>query len=710
MARQAGISIENNFSRGLLTEVTGVNSPENSVSDSIDVVFDRLGRARSRPPLKFEDSAVPRNIITSGVLNEYVWDTNADNDSVSFAVIQIGSRVRFFEISGDGSLSSGYKSFNINLLTYKSSNFTDAQVTSAQCSFTTGKGYLFIAHPYCDTLYVIYDNDSDSITTSRIRIKIRDFEGLDDNLNVDTRPSSLTNAHKYNLFNQGWYTGAYSGGSQANNPNVLETWDARRTDFPANSDVWWYYTSLSTDSRGVEVFDPSLVEPRTGLYGNTPAPKGHYIINAMQTNRSSLSGVNVTETTSGGLRPAVVAFYAGRVFYAGVSKDDYSSTIYFSQIIESNDQFEKCYQRNDPTSKEAFDLLATDGGTVKIQDMSTVIDMRVIGDTIFVFATNGVWAVGGTDNTPFRATDYSVSKVSSFPAISKSSVVDVGGNPIWWNHEGIFTLKKSEIGLTSDVTNLTQTTIQTLYDDIPYQSKLDAKGVFNDREGIVYWLYNHESTPVTSGYSRVLVFDALSTAFYVLSLPTGTIKIRGVLPIRSASQTTENSFVLTDGSDQVITSLGDTIYVPEVVGLTGTGKIFKFVTSSGSNISFGLFDGDTYLDWGTIAYSPFFITGYRVRGELLKAFQADYLTVITEDVENGSCYVQGVWDYTNDNRSGKFTNPQQVYRSRTYRTYQQSRLRMRGTGNSLQFKFFGEAGKPFAIIGWATFETGNASV
>jgi len=33
--------------------------------------------------------------------------------------------------------------------------------------------------------------------------------------------------------------------------------------------------------------------------------------------------------------------------------------------------------------------------------------------------------------------------------------------------------------------------------------------------------------------------------------------------------------------------------------------------------------------------------------------------------------------------------------------------RIRGQGYSLQFKFFSETGKPFTLIGWSTFDTGN---
>lgn len=709
MTRSVAVSVENNFTKGLITEVTGVNSPENSVTETTNVVYDRRGRAISREGFAYEEDAVQQNIPHTGVRNEFLWETVAENNSQDFVVVQLGSTIRFFEVTGDASLSSGLKSFSVNLLTYKVSLFTDAQVRDTLCSFTSGKGYLFIAHPFCDTIYVDYDETIDNITTNSITIQIRDFEGVVDNLGIDVRPTTLSTAHKYNLFNQSWYADVRFDGDSTAVMNALQRWDDLRSDFPANSDVWWYYTQV--DSNGQEYFNATRsVNSRTGFFGNTPAAKGHYIINALETNRSTLSGIpGVAESSSGGLRPAIVAFFAGRTFFAGVGKSGFSSTVYFSQIVERDDQFGKCYQTGDPTSKDNFDLLPSDGGTVKIQDINTVIDLKVIGQALYIFATNGVWSISGTDTTPFRATDYTVTKISSFPAISKTSIVDVGGIPLWWNYEGIFTLNKSEIGLTSEVTNLTQTTIQQFYDAIPQTSKLTAKGSFNDQSGLVYWLYNVLPDEGTYKYTNILVFDALSTAFYPFTIPDTSREISGIVSVRDVGAAFTADNVIRSTLDNVVTGLGDQITVDIFVGMTARSKIFKLLTVNGNAVSFAEISDTTYLDWGTEAYTHYFVTGYRIRGDLLKKFQTNYLTVITEDlgVGIGSCYVQGVWDYAFNNDSGRYSNPQQVYRNRLLRSYQRSRLKIRGTGFSLQFKFFGEAGKPFSITGWAGLETGN---
>lgn len=707
MTRNVGTSIENNFTRGLVTEVTGVNSPENSVTSSINVVYDRRGKASKRKAFDFEVDHELNPISSSGVHLEYVWETVSDNSSVDFVVTQVGSKIYFYESSGSNPLSASRQSFSIDLLTYKTPTFSDATVEQNYCSFSSGRGYLFVAHPNCETIYVEYISSSSSILARPITIKIRDLEGISDGLDLNTRPVVLSNAHKYNLYNQGWYTTAQSGFTGNIAPvQVLDFWRGVRGDSPSNNDVWWYYTKISQSggAAGQEAFDPQLVDLKSGFFGNTPAPKGHYIIDALQTNRSTLSGISgLTESSSDGLRPSVVSFYAGRAFYTGVGKSGFSQTIYFSQIIERDEQLGFCYQSNDPSSRDNADLLDSDGGTIEIQDINTIYDLRVVGQSLIVFASNGVWSISGTDNGSFRATDYTVSKISAFPAINKTTIVVVSGTPVWWNYEGIYTLKTSEVGLTNEVTSLTVSTIQSFYDLIPQSSKFYSKGVYNNQTNLVYWLYS--STDSAQDYTNILVMDAVSGAFYPLSLPETGPKLVGLLSVRTSQRLDVDDQVIVSGPSDVTTNLGSLVHVSVFDGYQIGQRTFKFLTDDGTNLSFAEMVSESYLDWGIEGYPAEFVTGYRVRGELLKKSQTNYLTVVTEDQEGSSCYIQPIWDYSNDHDSGRFGNPQQVYRTRSFKDYQRSKIKIRGNGFSLQFKFYGLVGLPFTIVGWAGFES-----
>lgn len=704
MARSVGSTVENNFTRGLITESTGVNSPENSVSDSMNVFYDRKGRAGKRKGIELEPEFQWNSTPVVGAKSEYVWETVSDNTSLDFVVSQVGSILYFFESSGNIPLSQARKSFTVNLLTNKIGVFTDAQVRDTPCSFTSGRGYLFVAHPNCNTVYVSYDTTTDSVSVSPILLQIRDFEGVNDGLPLTTRPTTLTPAHRYNLLNQGWDAKSYATPGPVRDvlPAVFED----RGYYPSNRDVWWYFLTAQPEA-GLEYFDTSnAAMARIDLWGNTPASKGHFIMSAFDSNRNVIAATSgVLEYSSNGQRASCVAFYAGRVFYSGIGRSGFSQNVYFSQIVERDEQMALCYQSNDPTSREISDLLDSDGGVIEVQDVNTIYDMRVVGDSLIVFASNGVWSISGSDNGAFRATDYKISKISNFASISRSSIVMVSGTPIWWNYEGIFTLTKSDVGLTNDVTSLTTQTIQTFYDDIPQVSKRFSKGVFNDQERLIYWLYSSvDSAEYT--YDRVLVMDASTGAFYVYTIPILPERaVAGLVSVRSTGVSRSIDTVTTSTNDPVVVTGGDQVILSMIDAFTVGDKVLKLLTlGSGNQVSFSEIYSEDYLDWGQ-NYDAEFTTGYRIRGELLKKSQTNYLTVITEDVINSSSYMQPLWDYSNNQDSGRYGNPQQIYRNRLHRDYQRSRLKVRGNGYSLQFRFFGEQGKPFVIIGWAGYES-----
>ena len=166
----------------------------------------------------------------------------------------------------------------------------------------------------------------------------------------------------------------------------------------------------------------------------------------------------------------------------------------------------------------------------------------------------------------------------------------------------------------------------------------------------------------------------------------------------------------------VTTTAGDPVTIEVSIGTSISEKLFKFITVRRSDnlMTFSDMVSDTYLDFSSSGspegYEAYFITGYRIRGELMKKFQTNYLVVMTESLGGATeeCYVQGIWDYRTSSTTGRFTNPQQVYQYFSNTTYQRRKLRIRGNGYSLQFKFYGTPGKPFIIIGWAGFETANA--
>lgn len=296
--------------------------------------------------------------------------------------------------------------------------------------------------------------------------------------------------------------------------NPITYYRQRTGKYPNNTQVWWSMKrppEVGTDrppKTYLEVFDPGLRHQVSS--GNTPAAKGHYVLDAFQQDRSSVSGVpGVPVKSANGLRPSSVAFYAGRVFYSGVFTAGFNTKIFFSQIIERPDQVGECYQAQDPTSEDLRDLLPSDGGVIVVPEIVQVHHMVPYGFDLFVFASNGVWRIGGSDGIGFRADDYSVSKISGVPTVSPVPFVDVEGVPLWWNRSSINTLVPGQTGQLQ-VASVTDPTIKRMYDQIPEQSKFYAKGAYDPLTKKVQFLYRSQPTEDETeifNYDRILTMD-----------------------------------------------------------------------------------------------------------------------------------------------------------------------------------------------------------
>lgn len=276
MPRQSGTSVENNFTKGLITETTALKFPPNACTEIFDCVIDSIGSVTRRLAFDYEDNFVLIDTTpeTNEVFTEFLWNAVAGDGSLGFVVQQQGSTIRFFDVSTSTDVSANLKTFTIDLNNYVVTN-SNADPAVIQCNYAQGNGDLLIANSAIDPIYVSYDSEADDITVTEILIQYRDFEGLEDGLDLTERPTSTLAAlilanpeHYYNLINQGWYVGYSDGGSPA-----LDQWDTARTDLPSNADMVSYYRASETDS-----FDNAKVIAKEP--GSSPATKGHFILTA----------------------------------------------------------------------------------------------------------------------------------------------------------------------------------------------------------------------------------------------------------------------------------------------------------------------------------------------------------------------------------------------------------------------------------------------
>jgi uncharacterized protein with PQ loop repeat len=527
MARRAITSIENTFVGGLLTEATGLNFPEKACTDTYNCVFESTGRVRRRKGFDWEPDAVTHTLdrASDEYCAEYVWQAVAGEANLTFVVTQFAERLRFYALQDDGDLSVGRKSFTVNLESFKTSGAPNTD--EAACQFATGRGDLFVTHPYCDPFYIRYNASSNTISTTRVSIRVRDLKGIEDDGSYDNRPSTLTDAHNYDLYNQGWHQNVRNA-DDTNNP-AIDYFEEKTGDYPSNADIWYLFKN-ETDELDSALF-------YTVALGNMRAPRGHHKFDPFNTDRSAQIGDSVTEETSSYFRPTTCAFFAGRAWFSGVTYQGYNNKIYFSQVIERDSQVGYCYQLNDPTSEVNSDLLASDGGVISINDAGTIIRMVVAGPSLLVFASNGIWSISGSEGIGFRANDYTVTKVSSTGSVSPFSMVDVQGALMWWNIDGIYMVTTEG---APEVRSLTDNTIRAFFNDIPASSIFFCKGAFNSLTRIVQWVYKSTGGSEVRDqqqYDRVLNYDTVTGAFYPWTIEGTQWRVTGIVAVTQSLTT-----------------------------------------------------------------------------------------------------------------------------------------------------------------------------
>lgn len=702
MPQEMGVVVENNFINGLITEATALNFPENAVTEAYDCEFDLDGSVYRRPGFDLEPNYETKDIDRSNVaVSTYLWSNVAGNGLVTVLVMQVGNTIYFYETDGTGLFSPGAQATTVTLTPVAGAPI----ITTTEVQYSDGNGYLFITHPYCDPIRVSYDIDAHTADKTTLNLKIRDFEGdLTDPHGIDNRPSitlaGMLVSHKYNLYNQGW------------NTTNLTAWDTAQTTMPSNADVMWRFKNSTND------FDASTPSINRISSGNTPAPKGHYILSLANQDRSTASGIaGVTSTTTSYQRPSVSAFFTGRVFYAGINHIGFNSNIYFTQIIESLDQYEKCYQVNDPTSEDLFDLLPTDGGVISIPEAGTIYKLFTMPGGLCVFAANGIWFITGNQGIGFTANDYSVQKIANVSTLSAYNFVNVQGFPCWWNSEGIYIL--SGQGNIPQAQSITFNKIQTFFDQIPVPSKRYARGFYQPLTGVIRWIYRSASTSTLTKlyeYDRTLSFNTKTNAFYPGTISNSDVKVNSIVSTELITRPISVLNVVNSIGDQVQDSLGN-----DVIAFSDSGsdalQFDKYLVSweDGGTWKFTFADrqSEEYIDWKSydevgVNYLSYFITGFKLRGQGIRRMQANWVRVFSRITSPVSFFFQGIWDFAKTGSgTGRWSTNQLVTHTDTNYNAASRRLKVRGHGEALQFRVSSLTGQSFDIIGWASVQSAN---
>lgn len=395
--------------------------------------------------------------------------------------------------------------------------------------------------------------------------------------------------------------------------------------YPSNADIPTLGTGVNPD--GGPDWQPARV--RNVDFGNTPAPKGRIILSVDDRDRSASTGIVGLPEQEEVKGPSCTAFFAGRVWYAGFTGEGFTSNILFSQVlfeaevvIAQDKQIPvptvpagvgiypgisllgDCFQRQDPTVEDLNDLLDSDGGVIRIPEVGVVYDMIPVGPSLIVVSNTGTWEIsGGLEG--FKATNYTVNKVSSIGSISPESIVEIEGGAAYMAEDEIVAIIADGNGtLTSE--SLTDTTIKTLYEEIPGVSKVYARGYYDQYEQKIYWFYNDATSTYYDGinhkhaYNNYLVFDLVLNAW-------SRFKVEDDLTITGSGQAAYISIVggyrpapfVTESTDAVVVVNGEVVTLSsQNVTVEDTNKIgknskmsFLFTRWSVSSVAIPLFTG-----------------------------------------------------------------------------------------------------------------------
>lgn len=370
-----------------------------------------------------------------------------------------------------------------------------------------------------------------------------------------------------------------------------------------------------------------------------------------------------------------------------------------------------------------FEIQPTDGGVISIAGAGTLIKLFALKNALLVFASNGIWAITGSQGLGFTAIDYTISKVSSIKQISPNSFIDVYGFPMWWTREGIYSIK---VGVERDspqaetgfiIQSLTDATISSFYDDIPLDSKIYARGAFDPVSFIIQWIFRSTSTAdINQNYEfdSILNLNTQTGAFYVWSLEDSTLKVNGINLIESVTGPVSVNNVVDGSGNNVVDASGNQVVTYSVSAGVIT-PVFKYIISKPSGVSYSFSFADvrdpTFSDWvlhdGGHSYESSFVTGFAVHGQAQRFFQNNYVYIFSDALEETSYAIQGIWDFANEGNTGYWSSKQRSTLPASAFNYDYRKYKIRGKGLALQLRVTSTATKPFSIIGWSRHEMIN---
>jgi hypothetical protein len=411
----------NSFVKGLISEASPLNFPPNASLDEENFELNRDGTRNRR--LGFDTpygvGSYPSTENGTLLSNQhppglFKWTDAGGIPGLNYLVVQYS---RYIEILDLSNILSDALTTKVHI------DLTEVPASTDRYSLTSVDGRLVIATGN-RVVFVITRESNGTFTKTIGYIKTRDVWGVESSSGYENDPrirSGYDPLHIYNLRNQSW------GMLRKNVANAMQDpiniYVAKYGVYPSNTETVWPGLQFQPVTSGTpyERVYPELYEEVLG--GDTKAPKGYFIIDALQRGQSRKDEVAAnlarannglvyndtsvikTDYTYGGATQ--VAEFAGRVFYGGFNgsvtggdkrSPNFSNYVFFSQLVKSPGDFFKCHSEGDPTSRDNSDIVDSDGGFIRIAGADKIIKMVNMASSLLIICTNGIWTIsGGSD-------------------------------------------------------------------------------------------------------------------------------------------------------------------------------------------------------------------------------------------------------------------------------------------------------------------------
>lgn len=751
----------NSFVKGLITEASALNFPPDAIATGENFDLHRDGTISRRLGMDYEDgggfvnSGLTLSQLDDAGINTYRWLSVAGDPTKDIAVIQINQNLFFFDLAA--SILSTALLGTVTLGPFPANK---------KYSFASLEGQLAVVGGVDVVATVTLVGGS--FVTAFDRLLTRDIWGLEETgipqyeNDVSFRSSTDNGIHYYNLQNQSW--GITRKGETGALGDPVGLYFTGLGLYPSNSEQVWAGLQFQAVAPGQQPFERVFANLYSETIGSKViTAKGYFIIDVLRRGQSRSEAFYANKTkypeltgflpvipadlTTGGA--SCIADFAGRVFYGGFNgtvvggdkrSPEFSNYIFFSQVVKQRKDFFKCYQEGDPTSRDEADVVDTDGGFIRISGAKDILSLHNLETSLIVIATNGVWSVtGGAVDSGFSATNYKVTKISSFGGLAPSSVVIEGGSAYLWSEDGVYTIGRNQFG-DLGMTNISLATIQKFYEAIPNTSKLNAVGSYDLLDKKVRWVYKTGEAFTESSRTYELVLDTALGAFSSNRISNANDFRIEVFGLFRAS-----SYVIGDAGESVLSNVDqvfantDAVVINESTIISGTHST-RYLTlrneSNSINFTFSQYNNRQFRDWQVtdnvgVDAAAFIETGDQTGGDSAVKKQIPYLVFHMFRTETGvdingtplnqsSCRVRYQWNFSNSSVSKKWTTLFQVYRyvkafipANPLSSFNNgfeiltTKNKVRGMGRAFSMHLETEPFKDCRIVGWSLTATGN---